>query len=75
LKVLHVVRRAGDELAWEAIRSAPGDDDVRVALIHDAADAGVPVGDGGKERLTVMVDPEYDQIVDSIEWADKVVTW
>jgi hypothetical protein len=42
-----------------------------VALVHDAVvDAAEAPAD-----VTVMVDPEYDQIMDSIEWADKVVAW
>jgi hypothetical protein len=66
-----MVRRSDDALAWEAIGAAGPGDEVRVALIHDAigAEARAPNG------VTVMVDPEYDQIMESIEWADKVVTW
>jgi hypothetical protein len=48
---------------------------VRVALIHDAAAEGSARAAGAPADVTVLVGPEYDQIVESIEWADKVVTW
>ncbi|MDP9325049.1 MAG: hypothetical protein M3O87_00745 [Candidatus Dormibacteraeota bacterium] len=50
---------------------AAAPDLVRVVLVQDAVlDAGVaPAG------VTVLVDPEYDQIMQLIEWADKVVAW
>jgi hypothetical protein len=25
--------------------------------------------------VTVLVDPEYDQVMELVEWADKVVAW
>jgi hypothetical protein len=74
VKHLHLLRRAGDELAWDAIAATPAGDDVRVVLVQDAALAGPPPG-ALHDGLTVMVDPAYDQIVNSIEWADRVVTW
>ena len=73
--MLHIVRRAGDELAWEAILSARPGDEVRVALVEDAAAAPSPEAATTTKGLTVMADPEYDQIVESMEWADKVVAW
>jgi hypothetical protein len=59
VKVLHIIRRAGDELARAAIDATPEDDEARVVLLQDA----------GNEK------PDYDQIVELIEWADKVVAW
>ena len=59
MKVLHIIRRTGDELAQAAIDATPDGDEARVVLVHDA----------GAEA------PDYDQIVELIEWADKVVAW
>ena len=68
------MRRGDDDLAWRAIRAAGRDDEVRVVLVQDAVAAPPPAG-LGNVRLTVLANPEYDQIVESIEWADKVVAW
>lgn len=76
MRVLHIVRHRDDSLAWQAIRVSVARDEVRVALLHDAAAEAEPGGDGGPPaEVTLMLDPEYDQIMESIEWAEKVVTW
>jgi hypothetical protein len=65
------VRKAGDDLAWAAIRLGADTGEVRVVLMHDAVnDLALPGID------TVSSPPvEYDEIVGMIEWADKVVVW
>ena len=65
------MRKAGDELAWEAIRLSAETGEVRVVLLHDAVTEARPPGID-----TVSSPPvEYDEIVGMIEWADKVVVW
>lgn len=65
------MRKAGDELAWAAIRLSVGDGEVRVVLLHDALTEKPPSG------IDTFSSPpvEYDEIVAMIEWADKVVVW
>jgi hypothetical protein len=84
VRVLYLVRRPDDELAWEAIRAHPSSDEVRVVLLQDAAQATPPVdvefaaaaddararGGPGPGRLI-----EYDEIVAWMEWSEKVVAW
>lgn len=69
MKVLHLVRRHDDTLAWEAIAADPGE--VQVVLTQDAVDDPAPDG------LAVgrMPPLEYDEVVEMMEWADKVVAW
>ena len=66
-----MVRRAGDELAWEAIRLSAEDGEIRVLLLHDAVADQPPPG------IEAVTSPpvEYDEIVGMIEGADKVVVW
>jgi hypothetical protein len=65
------VRKAGDELAWAAIRLGAEAGEVRVVLLHDALTEQAPPG-----VETVSSPPvEYDEIVGMIAWADKVVVW
>ena len=65
------MRKAGDELAWAAIRLSAVDGEVRVVLLHDALTDTPPPG------IDTVTSPpvEYDEIVGMIEWADKVVVW
>lgn len=65
------MRRPGDELAWEAIRVAGESDEVRVVLMEGAA-ADRPGADVPVFRSPPV---EYDEIVEMMEWADKVVVW
>ncbi|HEV3234671.1 MAG TPA: hypothetical protein VG329_09010 [Candidatus Dormibacteraeota bacterium] len=51
--------------------AAAAPDQVRVVLAQDAVGDAAAVPSG----VTVLVDPEYDQIMELIEWADKVVAW
>jgi len=66
-----MVRKAGDALAWEAIRLSAEHGEVRVVLLHDAVADQPPTG------IDAVTSPpvEYDEIVGMIEWADKVVVW
>jgi hypothetical protein len=68
VKVLHLVRRAEDPLAWEAIAAQHGVDDVRVVLLGAAVGTTPPGG------IAASALP-YDQLVSLIEWSDRVVTW
>ena len=68
MKVLHLVRRAVDPLAWEAIAAQSRLDDVRVVLLGEAGSAEPPPG---IEASTVP----YDELVSLVEWSDRVVTW
>ena len=65
------MRRAGDALAWEAISVGAADGEVRVVTLAAAAHEAPPAG------LASQVSPglEYDQVVELMEWADKVVVW
>lgn len=71
LKTLHLVRRSADELAWEAIRVSREAGEIKVVLIAEAA-GGQPPPDVAFVRSPPV---EYDEIVEMMEWADKVVVW
>ncbi len=65
------MRHPRDELAWEAIRVSREEGEVKVVLLQGAA------GDQPPPGVTVLRSPpvEYDEIVEMMEWADKVVVW
>lgn len=69
MKVLHLIRRHDDRLAWEAIAADPGE--VRVVLSEDAVDDPAPSG----LHVGRLPPLEYDEVVAMMEWADKVVAW
>jgi hypothetical protein len=71
LKTLHLVRQHADDLAWRAIRLSADKGEAKVILLEDAgADEPLPGID------TVSCPPvEYDEIVELLAWADKVVVW
>lgn len=65
------MRRPGDELAWEAIRVAGESGEIKVLLLQGAA------ADQPDTDVPIFRSPpvEYDEIVEMMEWADKVVVW
>ncbi len=65
------MRRPADELAWDAIRVARETGEVKVVLLQGAA------ADHSGTDVPVFRSPpvEYDEIVEMMEWADKVVVW
>ena len=65
------MRRPADALAWEAIRVSREVGEIKVVLIEEAAGTQAP-----PDVPAVGSPPvEYDEIVEMMEWADKVVVW
>ncbi|MFN2462946.1 MAG: hypothetical protein ABR573_03460 [Candidatus Dormibacteria bacterium] len=73
MRRLHIIRAAGDALATEVVEhQVGGGDDVRVVFTGDAAaDRGPMPG----VEVVVMPELEYDQLVELIAWAERVVSW
>jgi hypothetical protein len=82
---MHMVRRSGDSLAWDAIQARLVEDETRVVLTDDAVSEAPPSDvetrrdahaarargvEAGDIRLI-----EYDEMVAWMEWAEKVVVW
>lgn len=79
MKVLHLLRRPDDQLAYDCIRA--GEDEVRILLVASAAAESLPAdiqpvglapGVTAPGRLPIV---EYDEIVALVEWSDKVIAW
>ena len=68
------MRQAGDALAWEAIAAGAAAGEVRVVTVGDASGEASPLPLPGLEGQ-VAAGLEYDQMVELMEWADKVVVW
>ena len=78
------MRRADDEIAWEQALGHSDADEVRIVLLQEAVSAAardgvVMVANADDARVLVLEmqvpGVEYDQIVELIEWSDKVVAW
>lgn len=72
-RVLHLLPRAGASLAALTIRrDLEAGDDVTIALLGDAAADALP--DGARlER--VPTDVSYEELLEQIFAADRVITW
>ncbi|GAC1333056.1 MAG: hypothetical protein NVSMB17_12960 [Candidatus Dormibacteria bacterium] len=72
MRHLHLVRDPGDHLAMDVVgeQVAVGDE-VRVALIGEAAESTLPEG----ATPVRMARLEYDQLVELLDWCDRVVSW
>jgi hypothetical protein len=76
--VLHLLPRAGAPLAATVIhRDLEAGDDVAVALLADggAGGAPAPVLPDGARLHRVPADWSYEQLLEQIFAADRVVTW
>lgn len=72
-RVLHLLPRAGVPLASITIRGdLEAGDEVTVALLADAAVDGLP---GGARLERVPTDVSYEQLLEQIFAADRVITW
>ena len=72
-RVLHLLPRAGVALAPTVIRrDLEAGDEVAVALLADVPDDALP---GGVGLHRVPADWSYDELLEQIFAADRVVTW
>ena len=72
-RVLHLLPRTGIPLASIAIRGdLEAGDEVTVALLADAAGDGLP---DGVRQERVPSEVSYEQLLEQIFAADRVVTW
>jgi len=72
MRQLHIVRSAGDQLAWDVVqRQVAAGDEVRVVLTGRAASVEPPPGSHG----VAMAELRYDELVELLAWCERVVSW
>ena len=72
MRHLHIIRAAGDHLAIDVVRrQLAAGDEVRVVVAGAAAQTEVPAG---ADRIP-MPTLQYDQLVELLDWCERVVSW
>ena len=78
-RVLHLIRHAEDQLAWEAALAEPEDAEVRVVLVRGGAGAAAGAWAAAVARGVTVAELgaglDYDGLMALIEVSDRVVAW